>query len=34
LEPAQPIQHWSLARKLGFRCAFLYWLLYNLPFPL
>lgn len=25
---------WSLARKLLFRFAFLYWLLYSLPFPL
>jgi len=25
---------WSLARKLAFRFAFLYWLLYSLPFPL
>ena len=34
MDPAHPIQSWSLARKLGFRCAFLYWLLYALPFPL
>jgi hypothetical protein len=34
VEPAHPIPSWSLARKLGFRCAFLYWLLYALPFPL
>jgi len=34
LDPAHPIPSWSLARKLGFRCAFLYWLLYALPFPL
>lgn len=25
---------WSLARRLGFRFFFLYWLLYSLPFPL
>ena len=34
MEPAHPISSWSTSRKLGFRFAFLYWLLYCLPFPL
>ena len=34
MDQPHPIQPWSFARKLGFRFAFLYWLLYGLPFPL
>jgi len=34
VDQPHPIQAWSFARKLGFRFAFLYWLLYGLPFPL
>jgi hypothetical protein len=34
LDPAHPIPSWSVARKLGFRFAFVYWLLFALPFPL
>lgn len=34
MDQPHSIPPWSFARKLGFRFAFLYWLLYGLPFPL
>jgi len=29
-----PTPEWSFAQRVGFRCAFAYWIVYNLPFPL